>query len=212
MKCVSDAQILSTMKSAHRRWLCCSRPLRALARQPNTRHTSLLARPILTAAELIGVFQSTILAQSRSKTKERPATKFQICDLLRRIDAFDGKLFAVRGMYCFSKELAGLYSEGCQKQLILDGVERAQALDVGKSPEERAELEHFTNVVSYVAKSGKLGTLINRNPQLHRLGNGKGDRLFGHLGVYPARLEVSSIRNVRVVENAPSPSNMELRK
>ena len=101
------------------------------------------------------IFQNWLLAQVPPTAKPEPMTEIQICDLFRRLDTFDGKRVAVRGVYRFSFELAGLYSEGCAKPLVLDGAERAQALStefVGKAPEERTGFAHFTEVVDGVAK------------------------------------------------------------
>jgi hypothetical protein len=36
--------------------------------------------------------------------------------------------------------------------------------------------------------------------------------MFGHLGLFPAQLDVDGIENLMVEDNAPKPSNMELRK
>lgn len=144
-----------------------------------------------------------------------------ICDLLRRLDAFDGKIVAVRGAYRFSPELAGLYSEGCQNALVLDGFERTQALETeftGASAEQRAAFAHFTEAVDRIAKAGGrqaihvtfVGKVVTRNPGLHRVGQRKGERMFGHLGIYPARLEVREVENITIEEAARQPSNMEL--
>jgi hypothetical protein len=140
--------------------------------------------------------------------------------LFRRLDAFAGKRIAARGVYRFSRELAGLYSEGCQRPLILDGAERAQALEtelVGSSPERRAEFAHFMEIVNGVATGGGgqaihvtfVGILVTRNPDLHRFGQRKGERMFGHLGVYPAMLKVEEIRDITIEDDAHEPSNME---
>ena len=179
---------------------------------------------MLVAALLAGFSQISLLAQVSTTAKPETMKEIQICDLFRRLDAFNGKRIAVRGVYRFSFELAGLYSEGCAKPLILDGVERAQALNTEFKRVARgsnsSEFAHFTDLVDDVAKSGGgqaihvtfVGTLVTRNPQLHRLGQRKGERMFGHLGVYPARLEVDGIRNITIEDGGRKASNMELRK
>ena len=57
-------------------------------------------------------------AEATAADKAESIGEIEICDLFRRLDAFDGKHVAVRGVYRFSTELAGLYSEGCQKPLL----------------------------------------------------------------------------------------------
>lgn len=172
---------------------------------------------------LMGIFQTSLLAQATATARAKSMEEIEICDLFRRLDAFDGKRVAVRGIYRFSFELAGLYSEGCEKPLILDGAERAQALTtdfVGKSPEQQAQFAHFTEVVSDIAKGGGrqvihvtfVGTLVTRNPRLHRFGQRKGERMFGHLGVFPAQLEVDGVKNIMIEDDGRKPSNMELPK
>jgi hypothetical protein len=172
---------------------------------------------------LIGALQISILAQETAATKVESMKEIQICDLFRRLDVFDGKHVAVRGVYRFSMELAGLYSEGCPEPLILDRAERAQALStefLAKSPEQRAEYANFTEVVDRIAKAGGrqavhvtfVGTVVARNPNLHRLGQSKGARRFGHLGLYPARLEVEGIQNITIEDESRQPSNMGLKR
>jgi hypothetical protein len=171
----------------------------------------------------MGALHGVLLAQAVAPAKAESTKTIQICALFRRLDAFDGKRVAVRGFYRFSMELAGLYSEGCPEPLILDGVERAQALHtefVANSPEQRAALAHFSEVVDRIAKGGGrqavhvtfLGTLVTRNPNLQRLGQRKGERMFGHSGVYPAQLEVDGIEDISIEDRAPRASNMELQK
>ncbi|MGA2113451.1 MAG: hypothetical protein ABSH56_01725 [Bryobacteraceae bacterium] len=149
--------------------------------------------------------------------------ELQICDLLHRLDSFDGKRVAVRGIYRFSMEVAGLYSDGCKEPLILDGAKRAQALylePAGKSPELQAQLAHFNEVVDRVKKGGGrqainvtfVGTVVTRNPKLHLLGQSEGARMFGPVGGFPAQLEVDSIGDITIEDEPREPSNMELRK
>ena len=57
-----------------------------------------------------------------------------------------------------------------------------------------------------------VGTVVTRNPKLHRRGQSKGERMFGPAGVFPAHLVVDSIGNITVEDEARGPSNMELRK
>jgi len=164
-----------------------------------------------------------VLGQTSAAGNAEVTPVIQICDLFRQLDAFDGKRVAVRGVLRFSIELGGLYSGGCEKPLILDGVERAQALEtefVGRSTEQRAASAHLNDIVNQIKKGGGrqanhvtlVGTLITRNPKLHQLGKRKGERMFGHFGVYPAHLEVSDIQNITIEQDAREPSNMELPK
>jgi len=172
---------------------------------------------------------AVISAASASRTAQATGgevqftKEIQICDLFRRLDAYAGKYIAVRGIYRFSTELGGLYSEGCEKPLILDGAPRAQALNtefVAKTPEQQSELAHFNSVVKDIAKGGGrqaihvtlVGTLVTRNPELHRLGQHKGARMFGHLGIYPAQLRVDGVKNITIEDNSRTPSNMELKE
>jgi len=178
--------------------------------------------PLLLALCTPLLFQGTLLGEQQTKTREVTSAT-PICDLLRHLDTFNGKRIVVRGVYRFSMELGGLYSEGCQKPLMLDGRERAQALStefVGRSPEEHMEHEDFAKVVNEIAKSCRreaihvtfVGVLVTRNPELHRLGSRKGERMFGHLGTYPAELKVEEIRDITIEDGARNPSNMECRR
>lgn len=170
---------------------------------------------------MILLCQRSLLCAQQTKTRD-VAGATPICDLLRYLDRFNGRRIAVRGVYRFSMELGGLYSEGCQTPLILDGRERAQALStefVGRSPEEQMEHEHFTKEVNEIAKTcGRqaihvtfVGVLVTRNPKLHRLGSRKGERMFGHLGTYPAELRVEEIKDIAIEDDARNPSNMKCR-
>jgi len=171
---------------------------------------------------LAGSLISPLWAQTAASADAGELKEIPICNLLERLDKFAGKRVAVRGIYRFSTELNGLYSEGCPKPLILDGVQRAQALSTEFATEalrQRPEWVHLGEAIGAVMKSGRrqvicvtfTGTLITRNPNLHRLGRGKGERMFGHLGVYPAQLDVDGIQNITVDKNAREPSNMDLR-
>jgi hypothetical protein len=178
---------------------------------------------VCAAAQWLFPSQAARPDQSSTVSKSESSVDMPICELFRKLDAFDNKQVAVRGVYRFSSELSGLYSEGCPEPLILDGVERPQALDadfVGKGAEQRAEFEEFGRIVDRIAKGGGrqaihvtlIGTLIARNPKLHRLGNRTGERMFGHLGVYPARLDYTAIRSITIEDEAIRPSNMDLRR
>jgi len=104
---------------------------------------------MLTGITIVSPFGGRNLAvgQSIGGMKGKSDHEIAICDLFDRLDAPDGKQVVVRGIYRFSHELAGLYSSnGCHKPLILDGVKRAEALDiefVGTSLEQRSALEDF---------------------------------------------------------------------
>jgi len=169
---------------------------------------------------LMGVFLGPLRAQTAAPAKAESLKVVPICDLLRRLDKFAGKRVAVRGVYRFSMEVEGLYSEGCPKPLILDGAARAQALWTVFAVTSSEQTAHFMEATNGVKKGGErqaihvtfIGALITRNPNLHRLGQRKGERMFGHLGVFPAQLNVDSIEDITIEDGAHRPSNMELQK
>lgn len=68
-----------------------------------------------------------------------------------------GPVIAVRGYYRFGMELGSLYGRNCPKKLVLDGAERAQAVDVSYGPMvDDKELALVANNVLGVAASKPL--------------------------------------------------------
>lgn len=137
-----------------------------------------------------------------------------VCKALQRIDALSGSVVAVRGFYRFAMELGGLYGRNCPKKLVLDGAERAQALDVGFAPGTDKDLAVVVNRLIGEKNSREaiqvtvVGTIYARRADLTDI-NGRGMRMFGHLGVYPAQITVQSIRDISVLYLPEFPSNMQ---
>ncbi len=128
----------------------------------------------------------------------------------------------MRGYYRFSRELGGLYVANCANPIMIDGVQRAAAVYVlprAKSQEGIAEEEEFAKAVKSLIKSGRpdaisvvfLGRLrASAGPSIvDSIGNKrKPARMFGHLGVYPAEMEVERTLDIKILNDPNHAANM----
>lgn len=178
---------------------------------------------MLTATNAVALaFSCALLSLGGNQTTKLESSVIDLCEVLPQLDHFDGKTIAVRGYYRFSRELGGLYVANCANPIMIDGVQRAAAVYVlprAKSQEGIAEEEEFAKAVKSLIKSGRpdaisvvfLGRLrASAGPSIvDSIGNKrKPARMFGHLGVYPAEMEVERTLDIKILNDPNHAANM----
>jgi hypothetical protein len=145
---------------------------------------------------------------SRISSPTSPATR-SVCDLSRDLSAYRDKLVAVRGIYFYG--LRQVCPEKCATGpwpsfLDLVGTGHESWDEIAKA-QQIAELEgkKGNRVEVWVTVIGKLRTVARRT----RLGpcDKVGSHYFGygHLGGFPAQLEVEHFSDIAVTANCASP-------
>jgi len=170
---------------------------------------------ILCSVELLHVAE----AQEQLQRTTEPIEVLDVCDALQQVDRLNGSDIAVRGYYRFGFELAGLYGRDCPKPLMLDGAQRAQAFyfEDGPNTVDHGELRSAADKLIQEQNSRAaiqvtmIGRIRARRADLIDL-DGRGARMFGHLGVYPAEIVLREIREVSAIDAPEFPSNMSPNK
>lgn len=143
-------------------------------------------------------------------------TPISICDALQKVDALDGSVVSVQGYFRFGTELGGLYGHNCPKALVLDGSERAQAFHMTWSMPH----DQFSDVVQRLVTENDRKTAIRLTVRARVIArrtnltgvDGKPARMFGHLGVYPAQIDVLAIQDFSLVELPQAAANMRIER
>ena len=124
-----------------------------------------------------------------------------VCDVFQRLDELHGKRITLKARYRAGEEIANLYDPACPGPALVDGVKRAAAIHVmtqlGEAENKRTrplftdaldEGKAIELTVEGEFRSQQPGSVI-RNPD----GTERWARIFGHLGTYPAELQITRI-------------------
>jgi hypothetical protein len=165
------------------------------------------------------LFPFSAIAQGESK----PLT---LCNFFQRLDSHNGQRVTISGAYRYGFEVSGLYSDACIPPAILDGREivphvylvflpiaslsEVSAANMAKF--EQAVDESRTKPVSiYITVTGVLTTVSQSEPLITSDGRRMKVRMFGHLGAFPAQLNISSVDAIAVSINEAAPAYFDLK-
>jgi hypothetical protein len=155
------------------------------------------------------------IAQPRPAIDATKQEAISVCELLRNIAAYRGKVVSIRGIYWY-----GLRAP-CAEPLITKGHKWPSALNLaaadaprrgGEFPPLTTDLSSWNHLDEFVLREAKTGrrkeiwiTVVGlvRAPTTYIRDNGAVVGGYGHLGVFPAELVVQRISDISVV---PTPT------
>ncbi len=155
------------------------------------------------------------LAANCESGEAKPMT---VCQLLKNLDRYRGKVVVVRGVWTYSREVTALYAEDCGKSIRYRGLQWPPAFDVvtpeAADPESgpvafKADASSLTKLAAiYKEHPAKptmkveatvVGLLVVRNSYVvshpDRQDHGGG---FGAFGLFPAQIVVKEFRDFGV--------------
>lgn len=153
----------------------------------------------------------------RPSGDERPAQVISVCELLKNLASYRGRIVAVRGI-----EYYGLRARSCPEEFVTGGRRWPWALDLVHSSDFHAgeePVDFVTDEVSWAewgdtlmreAKRGLRGevwiTVLGkvRAPREYVRADGKVFGGYGHLGALPAQLVVKRIFDIEVKRDPPT--------
>ena len=124
-----------------------------------------------------------------------------VCDVFQRLDELHGKRITLKARYRAGEEFVSLYDQACPGPVLVDGAKRpaviSPAFRLGESEQKRTrplftdaldEGKAIELTVEGEFRSQQPGSVI-RNPD----GTERWARIFGHMGTYPAELQITRI-------------------
>lgn len=124
-----------------------------------------------------------------------------VCDVFQRLDELHGKRITLKARYRAGEEFVSLYDQSCPGPVLVDGAKRpagiSPAFRLGESEQKRTrplftdaldEGKAIELTVEGEFRSQQPGSVI-RNPD----GTERWARIFGHMGTYPAELQITRI-------------------
>jgi hypothetical protein len=174
---------------------------------------------------LLGSLMLILMFADITQAQETPTVS--VCDVMQNLEKLSGNLINVRGEVYFSREILALGQRTCTSVYETDGRKWGNALSLVFSSRaatnplsktvDRRPLEFLDTVIRtltnlywrtdplveppYQIFATFEGVLQTRSPEYRALHGPLG---FGHLGMYPAQLEVTNVKDVTI---NPRPAN-----
>ena len=165
-----------------------------------------------------------------AKAQEPPT--LSVCDVFKDLQSWSGKQIAVRGELDFSIEIYAVSQRNCPVAFETEGIKWATAITLGiRTPEsdipeaDLRSLRFLRNLTGLLMKtylegrpsmvppfqiSGTfIGTLRTRDSYAGAMQGSDGLAMitgFGHMGRFPARLEIIAVRDVMITGLQTKPS------
>lgn len=173
--------------------------------------------PLYTGRALAVLAFFAALQPATASDNQREAHTVDICDLARALGSFDGKLVAVRGMYLSGRHGQTVAAEACPKPTPFTEFGSGIAIDLDVNldkgsavpgPNHRSYAVNRNAILEFQMKANSssdsesvtatfIGVLhavrgfaMHVTPNQGYEGNG-----FGHMGRYPAQLQLTTVRN-----------------